>query len=353
MQDRFGRTIDYLRISVTDRCNLRCVYCMPEEGVDLLSHKDILRYEEILKVVKVAKSIGIAHVRITGGEPLVRKDLPYLIKAIKEAGIPDLSMTTNGTLLGPQARVLKEAGLDRVNISLDTLDAGKYREITRTGNLEDAFEGMKAAIDAGLHPVKLNMVVMAGLNAHEVPDMARLTFDFPVHVRFIEVMPVGPDDLIAQKARVPLEEIMAQVETVDPLIPAEGIRGAGPAQTMRFREAKGTIGFIGALSHPFCTSCNRLRLTADGKLRPCLFLDTEVDMKDALRPKGLNRRQAGEKTSGGRAKEQAKEHVEGLLEKPVDEELVTAFKKALALKLEGHGLADRHLISRRMCQIGG
>jgi len=328
VRDKFGRNINYMRISVTDRCNLRCVYCMPEEGVKPITHDQVLRYEEILQVVKVTKDLGITHIRITGGEPLVRKNLVSLIRRIKSLGIDDLSLTTNGTLLAPLARSLKEAGLDRVNISLDTLDPKKFRAITRCGNLEDTLNGINAAIQAGLHPVKINMVVIAGLNEDEICDMARLTYKLPVHVRFIEVMPIGPDPSTWKKERVTLPQIVTQVKKLGKLQPVRDIKKAGPSETFRLAGAKGTIGFIAALSRPFCQSCNRIRLTADGKIRPCLASDIEVDIKPILRNSFKNNTQ-------------------------LNAHLVEAFSKALDLKPKEHQLTKYHAHARRMCQIGG
>ncbi|HHW19244.1 MAG TPA: GTP 3',8-cyclase MoaA [Firmicutes bacterium] len=327
MKDRFGRTIDYLRISVTDRCNLRCIYCMPEEGVLPLGHEEILRYEEIVRIVDVAKELGINHIRLTGGEPLVRKDLIDLVKWIRTAGIPDISMTTNGTLLAPVAKSLKDAGLGRVNISLDTLDPEKFRRITRRGSIHDVLSGIRAAVDSGLNPVKLNMVVIAGLNSTEIQDMARLSLEMPVHVRFIEVMPIGPDPTVARDGRVTLEEIVAEVRKVGELEPVPHPDGAGPAESFKIKGGEGTVGFIAALSRPFCTECNRLRLTADGKIRPCLASDLEIDVKGILR-------------SG-----QTDEEIRRLVE--------DAFARALDLKPQAHHLASYEAQARRMCQIGG
>lgn len=342
MKDSFGRDIDYLRVSVTDRCNLRCVYCMPEEGVKPLSHQDILTYEEIIQLVEVARSLGVRHVRITGGEPLVRKDLVYLIRGIKELGIEDLSMTTNGTLLSSLALDLKKAGLDRVNISLDTLDPVKFRGITRRGNLQDVLDGIRSAIDAGLNPVKINTVVMASLNLDQVIELARLSIKYPVHVRFIEVMPVGPDDLLAQKDYVPLKDIVNQVSKLGPLQPVN-VTGAGPAQSVKLPGAQGSIGFIGALSHPFCSRCNRLRLTADGKLRPCLMSDGEVDVKAVLRSA----------QNGDKSKDISRPLPSSFLTGSKKSSLEALFKKAVLMKAKNYSTAVEHEKTRRMCQIGG
>jgi len=327
MKDKYGRTINYIRISVTDRCNLRCVYCMPEEGIENMTHDEILRYEEILRVVKIAKGFGISHIRITGGEPLVRKNLVFLIRQIKALGIEDLALTTNGTLLAPLSRDLKEAGLDRVNISLDTLNPEKYAKITRCVKLEDVLNGIDAAIRAGLHPVKINMVVMAGLNEDEISDMARLAYELPVHVRFIEVMPIGPEPLLESHARVSLGQILTRIRKLGKLQPTQDIKKAGPSETFRLAGARGTVGFIAAISHPFCQFCNRIRLTADGKIRPCLASDIEVDIRSILRSNDTSER--------------------------INAQLANAFRKAIDLKPQKHQLAKHSTHSRRMCQIGG
>ncbi len=333
MKDRHNRTIDYLRISVTDRCNLRCVYCMPEEGVDSLSHENVLTYEEIIQVSSVAKDLGIDHVRLTGGEPLVRKNIVHLVRELKVLDFSDISMTTNGILLSETGQALKEAGLHRVNISLDTLDRRKFAQITRRDMFEQAFSGIMSAIDLGLDPVKVNTVVTEH-NFDEVKELASLTYRWPLHVRFIEVMPIGPDTLMQHEA-VPMDLITDEIRKLGPLEPLlrstseGGLQSAGPAKAFRLPDSRGTIGFIGALSHPFCTECNRLRLTADGKLMPCLAGDIEVDLMPALRglPPGPSS-----------------------LKKQTLEE---AFKLAVNLKPKRHELNKQPTYLRRMCQIGG
>ncbi len=286
MRDTYQRTIDYLRIAVTDRCNLRCVYCMPEEGVPFCPHDSILRYEEITRIVRVATTLGIRRVRLTGGEPLVRKDLVQLVRALAALpGIEDVSMTTNGTLLAAHAQALAQAGLKRVNISLDTLRPERFRAITRLGDLDTVLAGIQAALDAGLTPVKINMVVMRATNDDELIPMASQTLHQPWHVRFIEWMPVGETARTAnwRQHLVTAAEMRARIEDAfGPLQPAH-ISGAGPARTFRLPNAQGTIGFISAVSEHFCATCNRLRLTADGKLRFCLLRTGELDLRDALR----------------------------------------------------------------------
>jgi cyclic pyranopterin phosphate synthase len=323
LRDRTGRNIDYLRISVTDRCNLRCAYCVPQEGPDVAQPYRLLSREEILRVVKTARALGVTHVRLTGGEPLTRQDLPAIASGVRELGIEDLSLTTNGTLLAGAAARLKGAGLSRVNVSLDSLRPEVFRKITRNGSVHEVLAGIRAAIRAGLSPVKVNAVVMAGVNDQDVEDLARLSLLLPVSVRFIEVMPIGPDPEANARAAFPMDQVRDRVSSLGPLSPAGNVAGAGPAQVFRLPGAPGTVGFIAPLSHRFCAGCNRLRLTPDGKLRPCLASDVEVDLVPALR--GTD--------------------VEG--------DLAAAFRQALFMKPAGHELWTRHAHSRRMCQIGG
>jgi len=283
--DSFARPINYLRISVTDRCNLRCVYCMPPEGIKQRAHCEILTFEEIARVVKAAATIGIAKIRLTGGEPLARLGLPDLVRMIAAVpGIDDISMTTNGTLLARYADELAAAGLHRVNVSLDTLCPDQFRQITRRGTLADAWDGIEAAKRVGLTPIKLNVVVIRGMNEDKVNDFAQKTLEFPWHIRFIEVMPLGANAAWAGDGYVPMTEVRARIEAAfGPLEPVGGPAGNGPARYHRIPGAAGTIGFITPVSEHFCFSCNRLRLTADGKLRPCLLSDAEVDLRTSLR----------------------------------------------------------------------
>lgn len=374
LHDGFGRAIDYLRISLTDRCNLRCVYCMPEEGVPSLLHEDILTLEEVISVVELAAKNGIKHVRLTGGEPLVRKGIVGLIQTIKQIeGIESVALTTNGILLPAMASDLKNAGLDRVNISLDSLDEEQYHTITRCGKLTDVLAGIDAALRYGFDPVKINVVVVRHLNQN-LAQFARLTLEKPLHVRFIEYMPIGKiDDSLppaisadprTQSATssafipwsdhdvVPATEIRSLLndalkqEGIDPLVPLKKTSvnakyssenttettkhgaldstsapiGWGPATYYKIPGSKGTIGFISAISNHFCATCNRLRLTADGKLRPCLFSDEELDIRSALR-------------NGS------------------EEDLRQIFNEALRIKPEGHH--HRHGTERSMSQVGG
>ena len=248
-----------------------------------MGHSDILRYEEIIRIVTIAADLGVKKIRLTGGEPLIRGNLPYLISAIsKIEGIEDLSLTTNGILLKGLTASLAAAGLKRVNVSLDSLQPDRYREMTRGGNLSDVLEGISAAEDAGLYPVKINMVPIRGFNDDEIVDFAMMTLKRPAHIRFIEFMPIGATEFWSEDRYLSSEDIKRRVEAIAPLVPVK-IRRNGPARYFRFDGAPGVIGFISALTHHFCGSCNRLRLTSDGKLRPCLFSETEIDLKSALR----------------------------------------------------------------------
>ncbi len=286
--DSFNRPISYLRVSVTDRCNLRCVYCMPPEGVPWRHHEEILRYEEIETVVRAAASLGISKVRLTGGEPLVRLGMVDLVAMLARIpGIDDLAMTTNGTLLARHAEELKTAGLKRVNVSLDTLRPERFRRITRLGELSNTLGGIAAAREAGLLPVKVNTVVARGVNDDEVLDFALLTLEREWHIRFIEIMPLGQWQEAGSEWEnnvVMTTEIRQRIETdLGPLEPVKVSVGNGPAQYYRLPGAQGTVGFITPISEHFCYQCNRLRLTADGKLRPCLLSDDEIDLRTPLR----------------------------------------------------------------------
>jgi cyclic pyranopterin phosphate synthase len=256
---------------------------MPSEGLSDADNREVLSYEEIIRIVKVSASLGVRKIRITGGEPLVRKDLTYLISAINAIeGIEDISLTTNGILLKRFARPLAEAGLKRVNVSLDSRRPERYEEITRGGKIGDVLEGIREAEEAGLFPLKINMVPIRGFNDDEIEEFARLTLEMPFHVRFIEFMPIGGRDLWSHEKYISTEEIKQRVSTIAPLMPVK-LRRAGPARYFRFDGAPGVIGFISPITHHFCDSCNRLRLTSDGKLRPCLFSETEIDLRSALR----------------------------------------------------------------------
>jgi cyclic pyranopterin phosphate synthase len=282
--DNFQRRVNYLRISLTDRCNLRCIYCMPEGGIPKLPHDEILRYEELLRLVKVAQTLGIEKVRLTGGEPLLRRGLVSFIRALSELGLRDISITTNGTLLEGCAKELKAAGLTRLNISLDTLRPERFGSIAGLDLLNDALAGIEAAEAAGFDPIKINVVAMAGLNDDEILDFGRLSIERPYRIRFIELMPIGEQAGWRPERYLSCDEIKAKLRTLGRLY-ALGSRKSfdGPARRFRFRGAAGEIGLINPISRHFCPSCNRLRITADGRLRACLFSDHEVDIKQALR----------------------------------------------------------------------
>lgn len=277
--DQYGREINYLRISITDKCNLRCRYCMPAEGVDDKSHYDILRYEEIRDIVEVAAGLNIRKVRITGGEPLVRPGVEKLVELISGIeGIETVSLTTNGTLFAKKAEVLKKAGLTGVNISLDTLDRDKFVEITRRDELSNVMAGLEAALKYNYSPVKINTVVMKGFNDDELFDFINLTKKQPLHVRFIELMPLGEADK-DNESYISLTEIKKKIEETVELIPAT-VQSNGPAVYFKLPHAAGTLGFITPISATFCSDCNKLRLTADGKIKPCLFSAREISLKN-------------------------------------------------------------------------
>lgn len=327
LTDHFGRSITYLRISVTDRCNLRCVYCLPTEGVQWQARENQLSAEEIAHITASMAQAGVRRVRLTGGEPLVRPDIIEIVARLASIpGLEEISLTTNAMLLEKLARPLAEAGLKRVNISLDTLEDDKFKRITRGGSIDRLWRGIAAAEQAGLTPLKLNTVVVNGLNAEELSGLARLTIENPWHVRFIELMPVGnaqtwgegfpasPDRYIS------VQEMQTRLSHYE-LEPATTPTGNGPARTFRIPGALGTVGFISPLGEHFCQNCNRLRLTADGYLRPCLLLDGEINVRGALR--------AGEP-------------------------LLPLIRRAVEAKPQGHELFMQHYPeSRRMAQIGG
>ena len=285
LKDSFGRGIEYLRISVTDRCNFRCLYCMPLEGLEWLPKSDILSYEEIARVVMQLAPLGLRRLRITGGEPTLRPELDRLVAMLREIPeIEDISLSTNGVRLPDLAGSLKKAGLDRINMSADSLRPDRIKAISRRNIDFNPVTAASAAEDAGLAPIKLNVVVMRGINDDEVRNFAALTFDHAWHVRFIELMPVGEMRELTWDHVVPAEEILRSLETIEPLQPTIGPeRGNGPARYYRFARALGTIGVITPMSHTYCGSCNRVRLTADGRLRTCLFGDDEVDLRTPLR----------------------------------------------------------------------
>ncbi len=326
MHDQFQRQINYLRISVTDRCNLRCVYCMPDGGVKSVPHEEVLTIEEIVEVVAAGVPLGIRKVRLTGGEPLVRRGILKLVQKLHQIPeIDDIALTTNGILLEKMAGGLKEAGVNRVNISLDTLKPARFRKITRGGNLDQVWRGINAALDKKLQPVKINTVAIRGFNDDELVDLARLTIGQPLHVRFIELMPIGTSDNWAGGRYIPTSEVQELItDALGNLTEEKLVTGSGPAYYGRLPGARGTVGFISAVSNHFCARCNRLRLTATGQLRPCLFSSQEVDIKQALRA-GVGR-----------------------------EALTRIFREAILNKPDQHDLAARWQDDDRvMSQIGG
>lgn len=322
--DQFGRAIEYLRISVTDRCNFRCRYCMPLEGLPWLPKSDILSYEEIRDVVAQLAPLGLRRVRLTGGEPTIRPQLSTLVRMIRAVGdVEDIALSTNGVRLPAMAQELADAGLDRVNLSADSLRPDRIVAIARRDLGFDPVAAALAAERAGLDPIKLNVVVMRGQNDDEVVDFARLTLDHPWHVRFIELMPVGEMASLTDEQVVPSDEVLSRIsDALGPLDATSGpARGNGPATYGRLHGAPGTIGVITPMTHTYCGSCNRVRLTADGRLRTCLFGDHEVDLRTPLR--------AGEP-------------------------LASWVRKALAEKPEAHALLQRRVGGLlALSQVGG
>ncbi len=325
LRDPFGRRVDYLRLSITDRCNLRCVYCLPERGYSGSPAAELLSDAEILRLCRIAAGLGVRRVRVTGGEPLTRPGIEGLIAGLARIdGLDDISLSTNGMLLASRAAVLARAGLRRVNVSLDTLQPERFREVTRRGRLADVRAGIETAL-ACLDPVKINVVVVRGLNDSEIPAFAALTEDRPLHVRFIELMPIGETGFFTRDRRLPLAEIMARCGALEPAALDEAPRGYGPAVYYRRSGSRGTVGFISALSCNFCGRCNRLRLTARGRLVPCLASESGLDLRGPLR-------------SGA-----------------ADGELAALFEAVVAAKPERHSMdpAGEKVRESFMCSLGG
>ncbi len=325
LKDSFNRRIDYLRVSITDKCNLKCVYCMPSKGLKYFNNADLLTDDEIVRFIQIAHNNGLRKVRITGGEPLVRENIISLVAAIKDIGIHDLSLTTNGIMLSGLAGELKQAGLDRVNISLDTLDAARYMEITKGGDIDRVHESIRESERVGLTPVKINMVPIRGMNDDEILSFASLTLEKNYHIRFIEFMPATCNGIWSRGRCVSSAEVLEEISGLGPLESFE-FRGRGPSRNFRLKGAVGVIGLISPLSDHFCGFCNRLRLTADGKIRPCLFSREEVEIRTPMR-------------SGA-----------------TDEEINRLFLRAVRVKPQRHLLnesagAARHL--EAMSKIGG
>jgi cyclic pyranopterin phosphate synthase len=326
LTDQFQRPITYLRISVTDRCNLRCVYCMPEEGLPWIEKSEILTFEEIERIVEAGAAIGVRSIRLTGGEPLIRRDLPKLVRKLAAIdGITDIALSTNGMMLAEQIDELVDAGLRRVNVSLDTLREDRFFAIARRPGLERVMDGIDAALRAGLEPVKINCVVMRGRNDDELAEMAALTRDRAIFVRFIEVMPVEDNLDLQRDAYVSSDEILETVRAIGELHPTDGPRGNGPARYFAFAGAHGAVGVISPLSHDYCERCNRVRLSADGRLRLCLFGDQHIDLRTPVRA-GASR-----------------------------EELMAVFRGSMLIKPERHHLrlGEQSSRMRAFSEIGG
>ncbi|KPK01494.1 MAG: hypothetical protein AMK71_05330 [Nitrospira bacterium SG8_35_4] len=324
MKDSFNRRIDYLRVSVTDKCNLKCVYCTPSKGLKHFKQTDLLTDEEIIRFISIAHRHGLRKVRITGGEPLLRKNILELISEIKKIGVRELSLTTNGLTLSNMAEKLKSAGLDRVNISLDTLDAEKYKTIANGGDINLVWESIKEAERVELMPVKINMVPIRGMNDDEILSFASLTFEKNYHIRFIELMPANSSRLWTKDMCIPSHEVMERISMLGTFRKVK-FRGIGPSRNYRIKGAAGIIGIISPVSDHFCNSCNRLRLTAIGKIRPCLFSNDEIDIRTPMR-RGAS-----------------------------DNELDKLFLQAIQVKPEGHKLQEIMSDSpiRSMSKIGG
>jgi len=331
--DKYNRHLNYLRISVTDRCNLRCIYCLPSGYIPKLAHSDILSYEEILRIVRIGVGLGISKVRITGGEPLVRKGIYDFLKKLSEIReLEDISLTTNGVLLKNNIEKIRDAGIKRINISLDTLKPEKFKKITGYDAFYQVWEGIMQAHQAGFYPIKINVVAMKGINDDEFKDIAGLSFDYPFHIRFIEYMQMGNTEFTKKNSECEIlaPEIMERISSLGRLNPVEKsdkckISHDGPADRYKFEGAKGEIGFIHALSHHFCHKCNRLRLTASGHIRTCLLSDHQTDIKTLLR-KGCS-----------------------------DNELAELFIQAVAFKPMQHNLSVKESdhVSAQMSAIGG
>ena len=285
MIDQFGRRVEYVRVSVTDKCNLRCVYCMPLEGLEWLKRESLLSYEEIASVLRTMAGMGLRKVRISGGEPLIRKDLSDLVRMVADIpGIEDISLSTNAVLLGDQAQDLRDAGISRVNISLDSLQEERVEAIARRpGSFVGIMEGLQAAEEVGFDPIKINVVLIGGQNDDEIEDFARITQDRPWHVRFIELMPTGANLDLSADHFVSCQDALTRIRRMGNIEPVEGPPGNGPATYFRFPGAAGTVGVITPMSHNYCDRCNRMRLTADGQLRPCLFGSLQTNLRDPLR----------------------------------------------------------------------
>ena len=305
LADTYGRIANNLRISVTDRCNFRCTYCMPEEGMQWLKRDMLLSFEEIARLTRVAAGLGVTKIRLTGGEPLMRSEIWKLVRMIREVeGIRDIALTTNGFFLKSQARLLKDAGLDRINVSLDSLEQATFAAMVRRDYFRETWEGIEEALRCGLAPVKLNVVLKRGVNDGEIENFARLARSRPAVVRFIEFMPIGLGDGWTIESVVPAAEVIARVNAVAPLVAVTDGRSNAPAERYRFADGAGEIGVISSVTHPFCGDCNRVRITSDGKFRTCLFSLAETDLRALLRGGADDARIAETIATAVRAKEE-------------------------------------------------
>lgn len=323
--DPYNRRLDYLRVSITDRCNLKCLYCVPAQPSEILRHRDILRYEEILRIIRIGVSLGISKVRVTGGEPLARKGIcSFLDELTQIEGLRDVTMTTNGVLLKDNLEKIQAAGIRRLNISLDTLNREKYRSITGFDKFDDVWAGIRLAWEMGFNPIKINVVALNGINDDEITELAALSLTYPFHIRFIEYMPIGTSGLTRGHC-LAADEIIRRVGRLGKLIPVNPGASDGPAERFKIEGAPGEIGIIRPMTHHFCHKCNRLRLTASGQLRPCLLSDKQLDLKEPLR-KGC-----------------------------LDGELISLFLKATQKKPSEHhlGIQDQDKVSSQMSSIGG
>ncbi|MEZ4601419.1 MAG: GTP 3',8-cyclase MoaA [Syntrophotaleaceae bacterium] len=326
MKDSFGRKIEYLRLSITDRCNLRCRYCMPAEGVEPIEHGEVLTYEEMLRIASVATRLGVKKIRITGGEPLVRRGIVDFIRELAALPTgPEITMTTNGVLLADMAFDLRKAGLSRVNVSLDSLREDRFQLITRRPGLQKVLDGIEAADAVGLTHLKINMVPLKGINHDEIVDFGRLALEHPWEIRFIEFMPVSSGLDFTPEHMFPAKSILEELGKIGKLVPLLRQGPAGPARLFHFPDSPGRVGVIPAISDHFCGECNRMRITADGRIRPCLFSSEEIDLREALRSSSS------------------------------DEEIERLLREAACIKPQRHHIGEKEFRQggRRMHGIGG
>lgn len=326
LHDSFGRTVNNLRISVTDRCNMRCTYCMPEEGMQWMKKSELLTYEEITRLTAIFANLGVSKIRLTGGEPLMRKELHLLVGQLRRVpGIRDIALTTNGYFLAQEAELLAKAGLSRINVSMDSVDPATFAKMVRRDYLHKVLEGLREIEKYPVRPIKINVVLIRGVNDGEIERFAQLAREQSYVIRFIEFMPIGADDGWSADKVVPAREILARIEAMGVPLKAVEYHGAQPADRYRFEDGVGEIGFISSVSEPFCSSCNRVRLTSDGKLRTCLFSLKETDLRPMVR--------------GG----------------ATDDEITDAITGAVWKKEEGHLINRPGFVrpDRTMSQIGG